>query len=128
MVLRKKFSASHFWSDCRKYNVTIVQYIGEIFRYVLAQPKVSDRLFSYSRNRVLVEVPADILNIRVDHSLQALKSGGGGPFTADTLNRSGPLTADTLNQGGPLTANTLNQGGPLTAGTLSQGGRLTADT
>ena len=70
MVLRKKFSASHFWSDCRKYNVTIVQYIGEIFRYVLAQPKVSYRLFSYSRNRVLVEVPADILNIRVDHSLQ----------------------------------------------------------
>ena len=84
MVLRKKFSASHFWSDCRKYNVTIVQYIGEIFRYVLAQPKVSDRLFSYSRNRVLVEVPADILNIRVDHSLQALKSGGGGNHSLQT--------------------------------------------
>lgn len=39
MVLRKKFSASHFWSDCRKYNVTVIQYIGEILRYVLAQPK-----------------------------------------------------------------------------------------
>ncbi|XP_076443749.1 long-chain fatty acid transport protein 2-like [Babylonia areolata] len=39
MVLRSKFSASHFWSDCRQYNVTVVQYIGEIFRYILAQPK-----------------------------------------------------------------------------------------
>ncbi|KAK7115985.1 long-chain fatty acid transport protein 2-like [Littorina saxatilis] len=39
MVLRKKFSASHFWSDCRKFNITLVQYIGEIFRYILAQPQ-----------------------------------------------------------------------------------------
>ncbi|KAK7484499.1 hypothetical protein BaRGS_00024255 [Batillaria attramentaria] len=38
MVLRKKFSASHFWEDCRKFNVTVIQYIGEIFRYILAQP------------------------------------------------------------------------------------------
>nr|KAG5697723.1 hypothetical protein BaRGS_006245 [Batillaria attramentaria] len=38
MVLRKKFSASHFWEDCRKFNVTMIQYIGEIFRYILAQP------------------------------------------------------------------------------------------
>ena len=40
MVLRKKFSASQFWDDCRKYNVTIIQYIGELCRYLLAQPKV----------------------------------------------------------------------------------------
>ncbi|XP_076444292.1 long-chain fatty acid transport protein 6-like [Babylonia areolata] len=39
IVLRRKFSASNFWSDCRKYKVTIVQYIGEIFRYLLAQPE-----------------------------------------------------------------------------------------
>ncbi|KAL8615939.1 hypothetical protein ACOMHN_034615 [Nucella lapillus] len=38
MVLRNKFSASHFWADCRKHRVTVIQYIGEIFRYILAQP------------------------------------------------------------------------------------------
>merc|ERR1719427_1390046 len=42
MVLRKKFSASQLWSDCRRYNVTIVQYIGETMRYVVAQPPRPD--------------------------------------------------------------------------------------
>ncbi|XP_044050614.1 very long-chain acyl-CoA synthetase-like [Siniperca chuatsi] len=39
VVLRRKFSASHFWNDCRKYNVTVVQYIGEIMRYLCNTPK-----------------------------------------------------------------------------------------
>lgn len=39
-VLRKKFSASQFWNDCRKYNVTVFQYIGELCRYLCKQPKV----------------------------------------------------------------------------------------
>ncbi|KAL2100228.1 hypothetical protein ACEWY4_004622 [Coilia grayii] len=38
-VLKKKFSASQFWNDCRKYNVTIFQYIGELCRYLCNQPK-----------------------------------------------------------------------------------------
>ncbi|XP_074850245.1 long-chain fatty acid transport protein 6 isoform X2 [Carettochelys insculpta] len=37
-VLRKKFSASQFWSDCKKYNVTVIQYIGELCRYLCKQP------------------------------------------------------------------------------------------
>lgn len=40
-VLRKKFSASQFWDDCRKYNVTVMQYIGETMRYLCNTPKVS---------------------------------------------------------------------------------------
>nr|XP_033482521.1 very long-chain acyl-CoA synthetase-like [Epinephelus lanceolatus] len=39
VVLRRKFSASHFWNDCRKYNVTVIQYIGEIMRYLCSAPK-----------------------------------------------------------------------------------------
>ncbi|GFO36884.1 very long-chain acyl-coa synthetase [Plakobranchus ocellatus] len=39
VVLRKKFSARHFWSDCRQYKVTVVPYIGELLRYLLSQPK-----------------------------------------------------------------------------------------
>ncbi len=38
IVLRRKFSASQFWSDVRKYNVTTVQYIGEICRYLVNRP------------------------------------------------------------------------------------------
>ncbi|XP_046574480.1 very long-chain acyl-CoA synthetase-like [Haliotis rubra] len=39
MVLRRKFSASHFWEDCCRYRVTIIQYIGEMFRYLLSRPE-----------------------------------------------------------------------------------------
>ncbi|XP_041791283.1 very long-chain acyl-CoA synthetase-like isoform X2 [Chelmon rostratus] len=39
VVLRRKFSASHFWNDCRKYNVTVIQYIGEIMHYLCNIPQ-----------------------------------------------------------------------------------------
>lgn len=38
VVIRKKFSASRFWDDCIKYRCTVIQYIGEICRYLLNQP------------------------------------------------------------------------------------------
>jgi len=37
-VTRKKFSATKFWEDCVKNNVTCAQYIGEIARYLYATP------------------------------------------------------------------------------------------
>ncbi|PZC72568.1 hypothetical protein B5X24_HaOG210926 [Helicoverpa armigera] len=37
-VLRAKFSASNYWADCIKYDCTVAQYIGEMCRYLLAQP------------------------------------------------------------------------------------------
>ncbi|CAG5867096.1 unnamed protein product [Menidia menidia] len=40
-VLRRKFSARHFWKDCVRHDVTVVQYIGELCRYLLNQPPVS---------------------------------------------------------------------------------------
>ncbi|KAM5235206.1 long-chain fatty acid transport protein 2 isoform 1-T1 [Ctenodactylus gundi] len=44
IVLRKKFSASQFWDDCRKYDVTVIQYIGELLRYLCnTPPKPNDR-------------------------------------------------------------------------------------
>ncbi|KAM3626167.1 uncharacterized protein V6R79_023975 [Siganus canaliculatus] len=39
VVLKRKFSASQFWNDCRKYNVTVIQYIGEIMRYLCNSPQ-----------------------------------------------------------------------------------------
>ncbi|KAM9262214.1 LOW QUALITY PROTEIN: long-chain fatty acid transport protein 6-like [Morus bassanus] len=38
-LLKKKFSASQFWNDCRKYNVTVFLYIGELCRHLCNQPK-----------------------------------------------------------------------------------------
>uniref|UniRef100_A0A3P8XK95 long-chain-fatty-acid--CoA ligase n=1 Tax=Esox lucius TaxID=8010 RepID=A0A3P8XK95_ESOLU len=39
VVLKRKFSASQFWEDCRKHNVTVMQYIGETMRYLCNTPK-----------------------------------------------------------------------------------------
>ncbi|KAK7121277.1 hypothetical protein R3I93_022385 [Phoxinus phoxinus] len=39
VVLKSKFSSSQFWDDCRKYNVTVMQYIGETMRYLCNTPK-----------------------------------------------------------------------------------------
>uniref|UniRef100_A0A3Q2YBL1 long-chain-fatty-acid--CoA ligase n=1 Tax=Hippocampus comes TaxID=109280 RepID=A0A3Q2YBL1_HIPCM len=44
-VLKKKFSASQFWKDCVKYNVTVVQYIGELCRYLVNHTENSHRVW-----------------------------------------------------------------------------------
>ncbi len=38
IVLKSKFSATSFWDDIVKHNCTIFSYIGEMFRYLIAQP------------------------------------------------------------------------------------------
>lgn len=39
VVLRERFSASAFWEDIRSEGCTLFQYIGELCRYLLAQPQ-----------------------------------------------------------------------------------------
>jgi acyl-CoA synthetase (AMP-forming)/AMP-acid ligase II len=39
VALRRKFSASQFWDDARKYDASIFVYIGELCRYLLNAPK-----------------------------------------------------------------------------------------
>ena len=41
-VIRKKFSASNFFGDCIKYDVTFTGYVGEVWKYLLAQPPSSN--------------------------------------------------------------------------------------
>lgn len=49
-ALRRKFSASQFWEDCIKFNATAAIYIGELLRYLLAQPeRDSDRAHNVTR-------------------------------------------------------------------------------
>jgi fatty-acyl-CoA synthase len=44
IMLRRRFSASRFWDDARRYGVTGWQYIGETCRYLMNQPaKANDR-------------------------------------------------------------------------------------
>jgi len=38
-VIRTKFSASQQWEDCKKYNCSAMQYIGELCRYLLTAPE-----------------------------------------------------------------------------------------
>ncbi|KAK7152380.1 hypothetical protein R3I94_008645 [Phoxinus phoxinus] len=39
IILRRKFSASRFWDECRTHEVTVIQYIGEVLRYLCNTPK-----------------------------------------------------------------------------------------
>jgi citronellyl-CoA synthetase len=39
IAVRRKFSASEFWNDVRRYNATCFGYVGELCRYLLAQPE-----------------------------------------------------------------------------------------
>jgi len=39
VILRRKFSATHFWDDAVKYKATLFQYIGELCRYLLNTEK-----------------------------------------------------------------------------------------
>jgi fatty-acyl-CoA synthase len=39
LALRRKFSRREFWADVRRHRVTACQYVGEICRYLLAEPE-----------------------------------------------------------------------------------------
>ncbi|XP_066484201.1 long-chain fatty acid transport protein 5 [Tiliqua scincoides] len=38
-ALRTKFSVSQFWDDCRRYHISVIQYVGEMMRYLCNAPK-----------------------------------------------------------------------------------------
>jgi len=42
IAIRRKFSASNFWKDARKFNATFFNYVGEICRYLYNQPPQDD--------------------------------------------------------------------------------------
>jgi citronellyl-CoA synthetase len=41
-AIRRKFSASQFWSDVHKYRATTIGYVGELCRYLVDQPPSAD--------------------------------------------------------------------------------------
>jgi citronellyl-CoA synthetase len=42
VALRRKFSATHFWNDTRKFRATRFCYVGELCRYLMSQPPRPD--------------------------------------------------------------------------------------
>ncbi|HQR02810.1 MAG: long-chain-acyl-CoA synthetase [Proteobacteria bacterium] len=78
MVVRRRFSTSEFWNDVRKYKITLAQYVGEICRYLLNQPAMSE-----DRNHTLKTVmgaglSADIWGRFVDRfGIQHIFEGWG---------------------------------------------------
>ncbi len=68
MVLRRKFSAREFWSDVRKHDVTVIQYIGELFRYLVALPPVSG---GYSLSEFMTVFPFRLYLWRVSNPKDA---------------------------------------------------------
>lgn len=42
LAISRKFSVSQFWPEVRRNNVTVIQYVGETLRYLLAAPPSSD--------------------------------------------------------------------------------------
>ena len=42
MAIARKFSASKFWDETRKFNATCFNYVGEICRYLYNQPPKPD--------------------------------------------------------------------------------------
>lgn len=85
VVLRRKFSVSNFWNDCRKHKVTVIQYIGEIMRYLCNTPKKDNDKDHKVRlalgNGIRSETWADFLerfgNIRICEFYGATESSVG---------------------------------------------------
>lgn len=40
IVIAKKFSVTRFWDDCHRYDANVIQYIGELCRYLVMHQKL----------------------------------------------------------------------------------------
>lgn len=38
VIIGRKFSASTYWKDVREHDANVIQYVGEVLRYLLAVP------------------------------------------------------------------------------------------
>ena len=97
VALRNKFSASQFWDDCRKHNVTVVQYIGEIMRYVCCTPKVRTVRHSSSINGTITFKttfwsPRQKHNDRSHNVRLAIGNGLRADVWREFVNRFGNIT------------------------------------
>jgi acyl-CoA synthetase (AMP-forming)/AMP-acid ligase II len=47
VIIGRKFSATTFWKEVRESNANVIQYVGEVLRYLLAvEPNAMDKVHS----------------------------------------------------------------------------------
>ena len=107
VIIGRKFSARKYWDEVRKYDATVVQYIGEIARYLLAVPpspldkqhKVRMAYGNGMRPDVW-EKFRERYGVRVISEFFASSEGNGallnyntGPFGAGAVGRMGTLAS-----------------------------------
>uniref|UniRef100_A0A8D0GMM6 long-chain-fatty-acid--CoA ligase n=1 Tax=Sphenodon punctatus TaxID=8508 RepID=A0A8D0GMM6_SPHPU len=94
-VLKPKFSVSQFWNDCRKYRVSVIQYVGEVMRYLCNVPeKENDRDHGVRLalgNGMRVEVWKDFL--RRFGPIQVYEFYGATEGNAGFINYTGKIGA-----------------------------------
>ncbi|SNX84288.1 probable FAT1 - Long-chain fatty acid transporter [Melanopsichium pennsylvanicum] len=107
VIIGRKFSARKYWDEVRKYDATVVQYIGEIARYLLAVPpspmdKQHKVRMAYG-NGMRPDVWAKFrerYGVRIISEFFASSEGNGallnyntGPFGAGAVGRMGTLSS-----------------------------------
>jgi citronellyl-CoA synthetase len=91
-AIRKRFSASEFWKDIKKFGVTCVLYIGELPRYLLNRPE-SEYVENTTLKKMLgLGLRKDIWDefksrFHIDHVLEfyGATDGAGGLFNIEEL-------------------------------------------
>ena len=67
-VFRSKFSKSNFWSDVGEHRCTVVQYIGELCRYLLTAPESADDRKFVDASRCALSRPLSLHEHTCPHS------------------------------------------------------------
>lgn len=105
VIIGRRFSASRYWAEVRANDATVVQYIGEIARYLLAVPPShldkEHRVRMAYGNGMRPDVWSKFrerFNVREISEFYASSEGNGallnynsGPFGAGAIGRFGPL-------------------------------------
>ena len=94
IALRRRFSASHFWQDVRRYRATSFHYVGEICRYLVNRPERSDDLDNGIRVVFGAGLGADIWDrfrdrFGVDRIIEGWSSTESNTGLLNVDNRSG---------------------------------------
>lgn len=103
IALARRFSASRFWDDVRKYEATVFLYIGELCRYLLAQPPRPDdkvhKLRAMSGNGMRADVWREFVDrfgIAKVHEFYAATEGNANMVNMDgTIGAVGQLNPIT---------------------------------
>lgn len=107
VIIGRKFSASRYWNEVRAYDATVVQYIGEIARYLLAVPPSNldrqHRVRMAYGNGMRPDVWTKFrerYGVREISEFYASSEGNGalinyntGPFGAGAIGRFGPVAS-----------------------------------